>query len=302
MFTPKKLELNKIALPFEPSKNINLFMLRLDKTDARISGNKWFKLKYNLEQAKKEHYTTLLSFGGAYSNHIHALAFAAQQNNFKSIGIIRGEKPEQLSKTLRDAHQFGMQLHYISRKEYKLRHEASFINELIFKLNISHEQTYIVPEGGSNHLAVKGCQEIWQYLDFCPDYLACPCGSGGTLAGLISAKNCPNTQIIGFSALKGADYLNNTIKSLISHEYANHPWQINQDYHFGGFAKHPLELIEFMRNFYAINNIPLDYVYTAKMMYGIFDLLKQNYFKENSKIVAIHTGGLQGNQSVNFSS
>lgn len=257
---------------------------RLDLVHPHISGNKFYKLKYNLIEAQQQGFSQILTFGGAYSNHIAATAYAAHLVGFKSIGIIRGEELQNkpLNPTLKTAQKFGMTLVFISRIEYKRRHCAEFLAHL----QQEYPAHYIIPEGGTNSFAVKGCMEI---LDSAPyDFICCPVGTGGTITGLIEATDSP-TQILGFSALKGVNYTLNTTKS---------HWSITDQYCFGGYAKFPPSLKKFMQEFEQRHQILLDPIYTAKMMYGITDLIEKDYFPKNSRILAIHTGGLQGRDSL----
>lgn len=289
------VELNKsitqrVILP-DNNKSVEVFLHREDLIHPLIGGNKYYKMKYNLLEAKKNNYDTLLTFGGAFSNHIYAVSAAANLFGFNSIGIIRGEEYDPLNSTLQFAVNNGMKLHYLDRETYRNRYEQEF-RETIAK---QFGRVYILPEGGTNELALKGTAEIVKNIEIDFDYLCAPVGSGGTLAGLIIGLN-NNKKTIGFSSLKGGEYLSNTIDKLISNssnrEFDN--WIINHDYHCGGFAKINLELVEFVNWFKKNNNAQLDLIYNGKMMYGINDLIKQNYFPANSKIVAIHTGGLQG--------
>ena len=276
--------------------NVLVDMLRIDKVHEYVSGNKWYKLKYNLLKAKEEGYTTLLTFGGAFSNHIHATAVAAKEAGFKSIGIIRGEETLPLNPTLRLASYMGMELYYVSREQYKLKTEPEFINEL----NEKFGAFYLVPEGGTNSLAIRGAEEILtDKLVQSYDYIISAVGTGGTLTGLIS-KADGKAEVIGVSALKG-DFLTSEVKKwlqLIKNKHLTN-WHISTNYHFGGYAKHRRELIAFINNFKIENGIPLDPIYTGKMMYGIMDMIANRKLKENSKVLAIHTGGLQGIEGFN---
>jgi len=276
---------------FEQS-GVRLLIKREDQNHPFVSGNKWWKLKNNLEEAVKNGRTTLLTFGGAYSNHIYATAAAAHELGLNSIGIIRGEETLPLNPTLSFAKARGMQLHYVSREAYRNKTESSFIEQL-------HSQFgdfYLIPEGGTNELAVKGCAEFATQLssevDF--DYLCLPVGTGGTIAGLAEGLN-ESKKIIGFPVLKGAQFLEEEIKTYTLKKN----WQLVYDYHFGGYAKVTKELTEFMDQFESEFNIPLDPIYTSKMMFGVMDLIKKKFFETGSRILAIHTGGLQGKAGFN---
>lgn len=279
----------KVILP-DSNKSVEVYLQREDLIHPLIGGNKYYKMKYNLLDAKKNNYDTILTFGGAFSNHIYAVSAAANLFGFKSIGIIRGEKYNPLNPTLQFALNNGMELHYLDRETYRNRYDQEF-RETIAK---QFGRVYILPEGGTNELALKGTAEILDNINVDFDYLCAPIGSGGTLAGLIIGSHGIK-DIIGFSSLKAGDYLTSVIKELLPptiKQCGN--WIINLDYHFGGFAKINLELIEFIKWFKENNNVQLDLIYNGKMMYGIIELIKQNYFPANAKIVAIHTGGLQG--------
>jgi len=291
MLVPQqKPTLDPIDLEVNPH-NIAVDLLRIDKIHKHVSGNKWFKLKYNLLKAKEEGHTTLLTFGGAFSNHIHATAVAAKETGFKSIGIIRGEETLPLNPTLRLAAFIGMELHYISRSLYRTKTEPEFLNELKQK----HGNFYMIPEGGTNQLAVRGAEEILEgHLTTSYDYVVSAVGTGGTLAGLISKLN-GSADVVGISSLKG-DFLDTEVHQLLKlvNKELIKNWKISYDYHFGGYAKHSRELIAFINNFKIEQGIALDPIYTGKMMYGIADMAANRKFKENSKVLAIHTGGLQG--------
>lgn len=270
-------------------KEIRLFIKREDVIHPAISGNKWHKLKLNLKEARKKNFDTVLSFGGAYSNHIYALAAAAREAGFKSIGVIRGESTSPLNRTLQFASDAGMRLHFISRSEYRLKSYPSFIR-ILKKL---FGAFYLIPEGGTNDLAVEGAGDIINDDMIKFSYIFCPVGTGGTLAGLICRLK-GNCQIIGVPVLKG-DFLDNQIEILSKHNCGSYDnWQLVHDYHFGGYAKFDQYLIAFINDFKKKFSIPLDPIYTGKMMFAIFDLAKKDFFKKGSQIAAIHTGGLQG--------
>ena len=269
---------------------IQLFMRREDLLYPFISGNKFRKLKYNLLQAKKENKTTLLTFGGAFSNHIAAVAFAGKDTGFKTIGIIRGEELENKiadNPTLKFAKECGMEFEFVSRNSYRDKQEIS--SYLVDK----YSDCYVIPEGGTNNLAIQGCEEILADSDSNYDYVCCAVGTGGTISGIINSS-FTNQKIIGFPALKG-DFLQKDICKFARKEN----WELVLDYHFGGYAKVNAELIAFMNAFYKENSIPLDPIYTGKMVFGVMDLIQRNYFPENARILIIHTGGLQGIAGMN---
>jgi len=276
---------------------ISLYVKREDQIHPFISGNKYRKLKYNILQAERENKKTLLTFGGAYSNHISAVAFAGKEYGFETIGIIRGdelsanfEEVRKQNTTLSFAYKNGMKFKFISRSDYRKKHTSDFINEL----NREFGEFYLIPEGGTNDLAIKGCEEILKQDDNEFDLICCAVGTGGTIAGLInSAKK--DQRVLGFPALKG-DFLTKEIKK---YAIPGENWSLNTDYNFGGFGKINLDLINFINRFFQETNIPLDPIYTGKMMYGIVDLIKKNFFEKGTKILTIHTGGLQGVDGMN---
>lgn len=266
--------------------DITLIIRRLDLVHPQISGNKFFKLKYNFLEAKRQGYQHILSFGGAYSNHIAATAFAAQQFGFQSVGVIRGEElaDRPLNPTLATAQQFGMKLHFVSRDEYRRKQQPEYLAELARQF----PEHYVIPEGGTNALAIQGCQEILKDSDAQFDVICCAVGTGGTISGLIEASH-GHQQVLGFSALKGS-FLKDEVAQLTKKTN----WNILDDYCCGGYAKTSAALVQFIRDFEAEFSIPLEQVYTAKMLMGIFDLIEKNYFPARSKLLVIHSGGLQG--------
>jgi len=274
---------------------VRLLIKRIDLVHPVVSGNKWYKLKYNLQQAHQQGQQTLLSFGGAYSNHIHALAGAGRTEGFNTIGVIRGEPHQPLNATLQYATEQGMHLHYVSRADYRLKNTPQFIANLAERFG----PFYLIPEGGSNALALAGVKEIIGGIDVPFDFVATACGTGGTLAGLIAGLQGEH-QALGIAVLKGGDFINQEVALLLSQAgsaaYSN--WKIETDYHFGGYAKTKPELLDFMAEFERQHAIPLEPVYTAKMFYALFDKIKHGDFARGSTIVALHTGGLQGRASM----
>lgn len=295
------LPLTKILLPVLESRGVELWLLRLDQTHPYISGNKWFKLKYNLQAALENGYQSVLSFGGAYSNHIHALAWAAQDVGINSIGVIRGEPEYADNPTLSDARKWGMQLQFVNRRDYRLRSEPEFLEGLKHSVPDEMQPVLIIPEGGSNALAVKGCREILSnqiIKKIRPDQIVLPCGTGGTLSGV--ALSCPAVKVLGIPVLKNAEFLYDDIRALIKSVGEPDPgnWQLDMEGHFGGYAKTSPELLEFMRSVEDQCGVLLDQVYTAKMLFRIMQLIEEGCIPGGSKILALHTGGLQGRRSV----
>ncbi|WP_430928348.1 1-aminocyclopropane-1-carboxylate deaminase/D-cysteine desulfhydrase [Polaribacter marinivivus] len=286
----------KIQLSFLEEKAIELYIKREDEIHPFVSGNKFRKLKYNIQEAKKTNKNTLLTFGGAFSNHIVATAVAGYLTDFKTIGVIRGEElgldvTETLSNntTLKNSYEHNMQFEFVSRELYRKKLEDSFINNLKEK----YGDFYLIPEGGTNDLAIKGCEEILTVSDAKFDYICCAVGTGGTISGVINASS-KHQKVIGFPALKG-DFLFDDIKKLTSKSN----WSLQTNYHFGGYAKYTDELIRFINDFNKDTGVLLDPIYTVKMIFGILDMIKKNQFKKGSKILAIHTGGIQGIEGFN---
>jgi 1-aminocyclopropane-1-carboxylate deaminase len=263
---------------------------REDAIHPHISGNKFRKLKYNIQEARRQNHTTLLTFGGAFSNHIAAVASVGQLYGFKTIGVIRGEELAEVSNpTLDFAKACGMQLHFVSREAYQQKHDAEFLETLSKKFS----NFYLLPEGGTNALAVKGCEEILTEHDAQFDYICCAVGTGGTISGLINSS-LPHQKVLGFPALKG-DFLREEIAKFAHKSH----WDLVTDYHFGGYAKISSELISFINRFKDDYGIAIDPIYTGKMLFGVFDLIEKGYFPKGSKLLIIHTGGLQGIAGMN---
>ncbi len=283
----------KISHPLLEKKKVELHLKREDLIHPEISGNKFRKLKYNLLRAKELKYDTLLTFGGAYSNHIAATAYAGKVNKMQTIGVIRGEEIAERwsdNPTLSAAHQQGMKFKFVSRTDYRKKESTAFIN----KLKMEFGEFYVVPEGGTNNLAVRGCEEILTPKDAEFDIICCSVGTGGTLAGIINSAT-PSQQVIGFPALKG-----HFLKKDICKFVENGNWKLCEDYHFGGYARVDESLISFINEMYQNTGIPLDPVYTGKMIFGVLDLVAGDFFDPGIKILAIHTGGLQGIAGINL--
>jgi len=273
------------------SAGIKLYIKRDDLIHPTVSGNKWRKLKYNLEDAKNINASALLTFGGAFSNHLYATAAAGNALGFKTIGIVRGEdNAQKLTPTLQFCTEQNMQLHYVSRQEYRQRNNPEYLE----KISLQFENPYLIPEGGTTDLALKGVQEMTVEVEVQlakkPDYYAVAVGTGGTAAGILSSGN----DVLAFSALKGGAFLEEDIENLLYEKDKKGTLKLFTDYHFGGYAKWTPELINFIAEFKNRHHIQLEQVYTAKMFYGLYDLVKQGHFKKGTVIVAVHTGGLQG--------
>ena len=292
MLFTKNLRPGITALQLEvlKEKNILADVLRLDLIHPIISGNKWFKLKEYLTEAKQQNKTTIITFGGAFSNHIIATAAFCEEQGLKSAGIIRGEKPEKLSHTLQAAAKCGMDLSFVEREKYKTKE----IPATIFK---KYMDAYIINEGGYGIPGMKGAGSI---LDFANSneysHIITAVGTGTTLAGLVEASS--DTQIvIGISSLKNNLELQDEINYLLSPVNKNR-FQLLHQFHFGGYAKYTVELIAFMNNWFSMTGIPSDFVYTGKLFYAFNALATGGSFPPGSKILLIHSGGLQGNNSL----
>ncbi|HSD14853.1 MAG TPA: pyridoxal-phosphate dependent enzyme [Flavobacterium sp.] len=276
------------------TKGVLLFLKREDLLDPEISGNKFRKLKYNLIEAKSKGCKTLLTFGGAFSNHIAAVAAAGKKYGFNTIGVIRGEElADKIAEnpTLSFAGQNGMEFVFVSREVFRQKETLEFIE----KLKLKYGDFYLLPEGGTNDLAIKGCEEILTDEDSQFTHVCCAVGTGGTLSGIINSLG-ENQKAFGFPSLKGTFLFDDICKFAKN----NNNWGLITEYHFGGYGKVSEELIHFLNEFYRLYGIPLDPIYTGKMMFGIFDLIKKGYFPEGSRILAVHTGGLQGCEGMNL--
>lgn len=296
MLRPNPIVNQPLDHPLLDEKGIELSIKRLDLIHDLVPGNKFFKLKYNLAKAQAEDHHTLLTFGGAYSNHIHAVSQAAFALGIKSIGIIRGEETLPLNPTLKAATEKGMQLHYVNREDFRRKKEEGFIKGLKKKFG----EFYLIPEGGTNAEAIRGTGEILSDEDESFTHIGTSIGTAGTFLGLIQSASL-GQNILGFSALKG-EFIHKEITDLskvfgldliIQH-------QIFTDYHFGGYAKYRQSLIDFIWWFYEKFGIIIDPIYTGKMLAGIWDLIEKDFFPRGSKILAIHSGGLQGNEGFTF--
>lgn len=292
----KKPIIHSITDSLLQEKKITVDILRDDLNHKKIPGNKFHKLKYNIANAIKKGNKTLLTFGGAYSNHILATAEAGKEYGLKTIGIIRGEKVSPLNYTLSKAIKLGMEIHYLDRTTYKIKHTQDVIDYL----RNEYGSFYLIPEGGSNYYAINGCMEIIpKNLSY--DYLCCPVGTGGTIAG-ITLSNQNKCKIIGFPALKNGGFLKKEVEQFIN--IVTSDMELTQElmgslkletaYHFGGYAKINEELISFVQNFNNKHQIKWDLVYNGKMAFGVYDMIAHNKFPKDSRILLVHTGGLQG--------
>ncbi|MBN3872971.1 1-aminocyclopropane-1-carboxylate deaminase/D-cysteine desulfhydrase [Nostoc sp. JL33] len=305
MFFPPLQQINS---EIARDAGVELYVLRLDLMHPWVNGNKWFKLKYNLLEAKEKNFTTLLTFGGAYSNHIYATAAAGNLFGFRTIGVIRGEERLPLNPTLSFAVQQGMQLVYLNRQTYRQRNTPPLQEYLQQRFG----EVFIIPEGGSNLNGVRGCTEIvgnampTAGYAYAFDHICVACGTATTLAGIALSLD-QKQRAIAFPVLKNGAFLAQEIESLLTNYLASGlpapysspaDWELICDYHFGGYAKVNDNLLLFSQQFREEHGVPLDYVYTAKMFYGVMDLLQQGFFCRGDSLLLVHTGGLQGNVGI----
>ena len=284
-----QISLDELKLHFLSEKKLRASVLRLDKMHPQISGNKWFKLKDYLAAAKRHNQAEIITFGGAYSNHILATAAACYQKGIKSVAIIRGDEAASNSPTLQEAKSLGMELYFISRQEYRLKN----IPDAVLK---KYPNAYNINEGGYGVLGMMGSKAIMEYAPQSFTHVLAAVGTGTTLAGLVEASGL-STQVIGISALKNYFEMPEEINALVSPENKNR-FQILHDYSFGGYAKHNEALLRFMNDWYRQTAIPSDFVYTGKLFYAFQDLCEKDFFPGGAHILLIHSGGLQGNRSL----
>ncbi len=293
-----------LAHPLCKAKQLKLWVKREDLIHLQLSGNKWRKLHFNLRSALEMGKKQVLTFGGAYSNHLYATAAAAQLMGWPAIGIVRGEAVKPLNPTLRFAQDSGMDLRFVSRSDYRRG------VDLAAELGLIKADTLVLPEGGTNVLALRGCAEITEEMEEqlpeWPDYIVLCCGTGGTAAGLIAGLK-DRAEVIGFSVLKGDFHQKIIADWLLKYQQAfpdqlssiPQRWSINTQYHFGGYARFQPSLIDFINESRDNYQLPLDPIYTGKLFYGLLDLIAKDYFPPQSRILALHTGGLQGIQGFN---
>jgi len=282
----EKIFIQSIKAKWLDEKNVSLDVLRLDLIHPVISGNKWFKLKYYIKDAKENNASTIATFGGAYSNHILATAYACRIAGLKSIGIIRGEEPKNLSHTLMNAGSLGMELHFVNRNEYDVFDKNSFKN------------IYWIDEGGHGIKGAEGAKGIIELIKNKKKYshIICAVGTGTTLAGMIKTLSA-NQEAIGISVMKNNTGLHDQIRHLLEKNDSEN-FKIIHDFHFGGYAKHTKELVSFMNETWMEHQLPTDFVYTAKTFFAIKKIIEQKRIPHGSSVLMIHTGGLQGNLSL----
>jgi 1-aminocyclopropane-1-carboxylate deaminase len=287
-YTPEISEIND---PLFKEQGLRLSLLRLDLLPGPVSGNKGYKLKYILEDMKAKDKHMLVTFGGAWSNHLAAVAAAGHVLGFQTTGIVRGEQRLPLNPTLEKAMQEGMVIHYVNRALYR---DKGLLNAWVYEKFGS--DVYVVPEGGSNALAVLGCREILDSLNVLPDWICCACGTGATLAGLASSKN-GRSRCMGFPVLRNGEFIRQEVAQLVGEEVA-HEIELDNQWHFGGYAKITPPLVDFVQRFKREQGIQLDYIYTGKLLFGLYERIREGRFERGSHILAIHTGGVQGNVGI----
>ncbi|MBT8145690.1 MAG: pyridoxal-phosphate dependent enzyme [Gammaproteobacteria bacterium] len=294
---PASPTLDSIDDAFLGRFGVRMDVLRLDRIHPLLNGNKWFKLRLNLQEALRQGHNRLLSFGGAYSNHLRALSAAARLAGMQSVGVVRGEIVEPLNPVLAFARQQGMELHAVSRSDYRHKYEPEFIDRLAERFG----DFYLIPEGGSNRQGVEGCGEILDLLGpdlMAPDagqtILAVACGTGATLAGLIRGAQERDLAVecLGVAVLKGAGFLSKEVEKWLepANERAN--WQLHIDHHCGGYARSTPALLEFIDKFAKRTGIPLEPVYTGKLVYALYQLIERGEIAKGSRVIWLHTGGI----------
>ncbi|MEO9945979.1 pyridoxal-phosphate dependent enzyme [Paraglaciecola sp.] len=290
--TPSSVQ---VITPDWVNNKIQLSIKRDDQIHSIISGNKWRKLHHTLEQAVKQNTKHIVSFGGGFSNHLHALGYCCHQLNIQFTAIVRGDYSKNLSPMLQDLLDWKTDVQYVDRVTYKKRTNIEYIQQL----QKQYPRALLIPEGGSQQQALQGVANIITELPQTYDYIIAPVASGGTLAGLIKGVSTysPTTQVLGIGVLKGQGYLEELVASLLPNRQACNNWHINHDFHFGGYAKSTTELHEFCSDFLKQTHIPIEPVYSGKLIFALKRLIFEEFFPANAKVLILHTGGLQGARS-----
>ena len=286
-FQFEKAVTQPLVLPGLVNNNCEAAVLRLDLVHPIIAGNKWYKLRFYLQEALALQKNRIITFGGAWSNHLLATAAACRQLGLRSAALVRGEKPENLSATLQQAVSLGMELHFVSRQQYK---------EKIVPETLRTDSDYVINEGGAGEPGVRGAGTILDSIDKQHStHIICAAGTGTTLAGLINAT-APACKVIGIPVLSDLASIEEVLHHFVTNPFAQ--WQLCTGYEWGGYAKHPAALLSFMNEFYQQSGVPTDIVYTAKLFYACTKLVENNFFEKGSRLLIIHSGGLQGNRSL----
>lgn len=295
---PSRLE--PLDLKHSQQKQLNVFLKRDDKIHPIVCGNKWRKLKYNLLKIKQQQSKEVISFGGCWSNHLHALGWCCHRLQIPLIAMVRGEPGRYKSAMISDLEKWDAEIHWLSREDYRLKNDKNWLQQLQDKF----KQAVIIPEGGSNQLALQGvielAKEAIEQSSQPIDYFCAAVGSGGTLAGLIKAFEATHTRVIGIPVLKGASDLEKRINHLLDSDGTNSQnWELVEGYEFGGYAKYNELLCSYVQEFYEQSQILLEPIYTAKLLWGIEDLIQKDFFRKGSNLVILHSGGLQGLRGIN---
>lgn len=293
-FINKPIGIDILDIPELEKNHLFAGVLRLDKIHPVVSGNKEFKLRYFMLDALAAGADSIITWGGAFSNHLVATAFAARENGLGSTGIVRGERPPRLSPTLLAAINYGMRLHFVSREEYGRKSQT----ETLASIRKEFPGSWIIPEGGAGPEGIRGSEEILKIPGVSEySHILCAVGTGTMFTGLARGSH-GNQVVMGFPVLKSPDNLLMQCAEKIGLQGNMNNMRMFHGYQFGGYAKKNKALIDFMNSFYRLSSIPLDFVYTAKLFYGAIDLVQQNYFPKQSKLLLIHSGGMQGNESI----
>lgn len=284
----------RIQTDWTTNSNIQFYVKRDDLIHPIISGNKWRKLKFALYEAVKAKHPHIISFGGGFSNHLHALGYCCRHLGLKFTAIVRGNYQDNPSPMLNDLNAWNADIQYVDRLTYQKRADPSYLNEL----QCSYPDALVIPEGGSQQAALAGVAEIIDELQQHYDYILLPTASGGTLAGLVARLEHisygPPIEVMGIGVLKGEGYLENLVTDLLPNQQAKQNWRINHNYHFGGYAKSNENLQLFCSDFFQQTQIAIEPVYSGKLFYALKALITEQYFPKGSRILALHTGGLQG--------
>ena len=300
----QRAPIQRVDWPAWEARGVEVAIWRLDRLDAAAPGNKLFKLAENLQSARRQGHTRILSFGGAFSNHIHALALTGRAAGFETVGIIRGESPARLSPTLRDALEAGMRLHFVARDHYRRLTQNGYENIELREFLQRFEPCYTVPEGGANRLGVSGCRVLGEavgQLAERPDQVVLPTATGTTLAGVVAglAGRC---HTLGIAVLKDGSFIARQVLEQLRAIGADHcrEWRVDTDHHGGGYARATAALRRFVAEFSERTAVAVEPVYSGKMLYAVDRLIARGEFARGTRILAAHTGGMQGARGAEF--
>ncbi len=293
-----------VQIPEWQRRGIDVSMWRLDQIDIAAPGNKIFKLDENLRAARGAGYQRVLSFGGVFSNHLHALALTGAAQGFNTVGIVRGEAAAADNPTLRDAVAAGMQLYFVDRADYRSLNRATHVDELPLALQAQFGDCFVIPEGGANRLGIAGCRMLGEVLSGQSegwDQVILPCGTGTTLAGLVAGADNA-FDVLGIAVLKGAESLTDTVRDALAEMGVAHcaRWSIAGEHHGGGYARVTPALEQFIDYFQRHSGISIEPVYSGKMLYAIHSRIERGDFARGTRLLALHTGGLQGARGFSY--